>query len=94
MKVRCLPAASRGRDLTHSCIPVHYMPITSPFTVVLEEDSLRRVSESHMLIGELRYLIVDISTESVETSSDMPQPDLVNNTPSPTYSHTACKQSL
>ena len=81
MRIRCLPAASRGRDLTHSCIPVHY----NPFTVVLEEEGLRRVSESHMLIGELRYMIVVIITESVETSNDMPQPEVVNNSLNPTY---------
>ena len=89
MRIRCLPAASRGRDLTQLCIPVHYKcyhSLHECWLVVLEEEGLRRVSESHMLIGELRCsLIVVIITESVETSNDMPQPEVVNNSLNPTY---------
>ena len=46
-----------------------------------EEEGLRRVSERHMLIGELRCsLNVVINSQSVETRNDMSQLEVVNNT--------------
>ena len=84
MRIRCLPAASRGRDLTQLCIPVHYKcyhSLHECWLVVQEEEGLRRVSERHMLIGELRCsLNVVINSQSVETRNDMSQLEVVNNT--------------
>ena len=89
MRIRCLPAASRGRDLTQLCIPVHYKcyhSLHECWLVVQEEEGLRRVSERHMLIGELRCsLNVVINSQSVETRNDMPQPEVVNNTLNSTF---------
>ena len=89
MKIRCLPAASRGRDLTQLCIPVHYKcyhSLHECWLVVQEEEGLRRVSERHMLIGELRCsLNVVINSQSVETRNDMSQPEVVNNTLNSTF---------